>query len=203
MSASLMLLGAIAATSSAPTQAPLPHLKRRRRSHEPSSLSVVNIVPTGTPRERRQRIFKEFLASGHSPGKGTAGFFAHKINAYVATHPDAADGDLHFERGSMGNYLAAADKTRVSRHKVGACRGTRWARKRLPHGPSQRLRPTSATSSPSTGALWPGYKATVPHSGSACACTRGWRRPARRHHHHHLGWRRPARRPARARWPSR
>ena len=117
MSASLMLLGAIAATSQAPT---LPHLKRRRRSHEPSSLSVVNIVPSGTPRDRRQRIFKEWLALGHSPGKGTAGFFAHKINAYVATHPDAADGDLHFERGSMGNFLAAADKTRVSRHKVGA-----------------------------------------------------------------------------------
>ena len=126
MSASLMLLGAIAATSSAPTQAPLPHLKRRRRSHEPSSLSVVNIVPTGTPRERRQRIFKEWLASGHSPGKGTAGFFAQKINAYVATHPDAADGDLHFERGSMGNFLAAADKTRVSRHKVGAKAPATW-----------------------------------------------------------------------------
>ena len=193
MSASLMLLGAIAATSPAPT---LPHLKRRRRSHEPSSLSVVNIVPTGTPRERRQRIFKEWLASGHSPGKGTAGFFAQKINAYVATHPDAADGDLHFERGSMGHFLAAADKTRVSRHKVGAKAPATWT--------ISTPQATSATSSSSTGALWPGYKATVPHSGSACACTRGWRRPARRHHHHHhLGWRRPARRPARARWPSR
>ena len=106
--------------------------RKRRRSHEASGLTEINIRRTGTAEDRRQRVFKEWLASGRAAGSGKATAFAAMLNEYVSTHPDIAvqtDGDLQFDSRSLGHLLAEAAKAGDQvKKKMGAGKqGNHWA----------------------------------------------------------------------------
>ena len=106
--------------------------RKRRRSHEASGLTEINIRRTGTAEDRRQRVFKEWVASGRAAGSGKATAFAAMLNEYVSTHPDIAvqtDGDLQFDSRSLGHLLAEAAKAGDQvKKKMGAGKqGNHWA----------------------------------------------------------------------------
>ena len=108
-----------------------PTAKRSRRSHENSGLSVQRIQPVGTPKERRKRVFDEWFSSGQSQGKGTAGYFATRLNEFVAMHRDMdvqSDRNLYFDSSSIGMFLAQAEQNseRVSKKQTPNNGPTNW-----------------------------------------------------------------------------
>ena len=121
--------------SSHPVQDPPAHesLRRRRHSHDAKGLTEIKICRTGKVEDRRQRVFKEWLASGRAAGNGKAKAFATMLNEYVSTHPDIAvqaqaDGDLQFNSNSLGLLLAEAANSgdQVKKKKGSGKQGNHW-----------------------------------------------------------------------------